>query len=30
MTTHLDEIEAILNEILACLRNHPDLTDRSL
>ncbi len=30
VTTHLDEIEAILNEVLAWLRNHPDLMDRSL
>ncbi|RPJ50474.1 MAG: DUF86 domain-containing protein [Acidobacteria bacterium] len=30
VTTHLDEIEAILNEVLAWLRNHPDLIDRSL
>ncbi len=28
--THLDELEAILDEIVVWLRNHPDLTDRSL
>jgi len=30
VTTHLDEFEAILDEIVVWLRNHPDLTDRSL
>jgi uncharacterized protein YutE (UPF0331/DUF86 family) len=30
VTAELDEIEAVMNDILAWLRNHPDLLDNSL